>query len=1137
MDMRNILTGQEYESWLLKYKDIAVDYFHANDIAFKTIDMSASAYNALRLNNKHYMSDIVFESNSDIEEMDFMKKSAANEINLFRRNYLRKHRKALTEYVSKKLSASENATNTDNYSAEEQLSPTGRTIIKKLSSVIDFSDNNMTSADDMSSNEREENARNLIVKKTSDMARFETSSEIENEDNAETVFSEAESDETSVIIDEKQIEDSQHSEVAEKISSDVPHTDEAEELGISQLTPASIKELLNNESAKEKIVRLLMTQPIKIENLNLSVRSFNCLKRAHVDYLHQILDYYPDDLFRIRNLGAKSVSELSSVIENKIIEFFSNKNIGPSEFGEVNLQKDEEWSIPELSDECKKSLQKIKNMLCNESIKNEIVRLFITKNIPIEKLNLSVRSFNCLNRSGVLYFHQIIDLYPDGFYKIRNLGAKSIEELITVVENTVAAYYGVDQAELYSDNFIREKVLSCFDDIGFKGLSYKEIKSTFPDEIEDSRIKKSIGKLIAEKKFEYVDFRCYKVYPSVTEVLEKSYLADDDKKIIKDRLNGITLEAIAQNMDLTRERVRQRFNKNINKLRVHLKSDYNVSLFDEDYYAHLYSVYEGSKELWHDFINIPAITIEYLVNTYSKGKNKIESALADAEIDLNLKFKIQDYLNRNKILLNGVLVEKNRAEIEDFVISKICNDELTYDEFADKFNSYLVENGIKYDEKIYYTEEIHKTRGNRLSASMKCLWKQGEKMRYYDIAAHDYTELLETLNLESFQNVEISTLKFIEDYPDVMKKYDIRDQYELHNLLKKIIDTNDYHDMVFNRQPMIQFGEFDRDKAIYDIFEIVAPVSPEELAEYVHMEYGYDTMTVMWNYLKFLKKYYHNGIYSIDFKKIPDSRAEIFKENLPEDFYYVAEIKKLYAEIFADADIEEINPRSLKTIGFNVYSKYALQNHTSLHEYFKYLLTKDDIYNIADYRNTYGQIMMYYQTVLELKKDFEIFAFEKDQMITFKRLSKIGISKQNLIDYCDYVYDFVEDETYFTIESLNNAGFTAEIYDLGFDNYFYANILAMSEKFAYAQIFGKIVLYKGNSKSEISKKMFILELLSNYDYVDIDEFKDDCADLFGMNITDRYEITNAVNGTEFYYDSIMERIYRNKEVYYSEFED
>ena len=40
-------------------------------------------------------------------------------------------------------------------------------------------------------------------------------------------------------------------------------------------------------------------------------------------------------------------------------------------------------------------------------------------------------------------------------------------------------------------------------------------------------------------------------------------------------------------------------------------------------------------------------------------------------------------------------------------------------------------------------------------------------------------------------------------------------------------------------------------------------------------------------------------------------------------------------------------------------------------------MEKDDIYNIADYRNTYGQITMYRQTVLALKKDFEIFSFEK----------------------------------------------------------------------------------------------------------------------------------------------------------------
>jgi hypothetical protein len=90
---------------------------------------------------------------------------------------------------------------------------------------------------------------------------------------------------------------------------------------------------------------------------------------------------------------------------------------------------------------------------------------------------------------------------------------------------------------------------------------------------------------------------------------------------------------------------------------------------------------------------------------------------------------------------------------------------------------------------------VRRTRGNRLADSTLCLWKQGEKLRYYDIVGQDYTELFETINLSQFSNIEISTLKFFEDFPELMEKYDIRDQYELHNLLKKIIDVKDYNDI------------------------------------------------------------------------------------------------------------------------------------------------------------------------------------------------------------------------------------------------------------------------------------------------------------------------------------------------------
>ena len=74
---------------------------------------------------------------------------------------------------------------------------------------------------------------------------------------------------------------------------------------------------------------------------------------------------------------------------------------------------------------------------------------------------------------------------------------------------------------------------------------------------------------------------------------------------------------------------------------------------------------------------------------------------------------------------------------------------------------------------------------------MDIFWKIGRKFRYYDIEAHDYTELLETLDLNQYHNVKLSTLKFIREYPELMQQYDIRDEYELHNLHENRTNCSD----------------------------------------------------------------------------------------------------------------------------------------------------------------------------------------------------------------------------------------------------------------------------------------------------------------------------------------------------------
>ena len=54
--------------------------------------------------------------------------------------------------------------------------------------------------------------------------------------------------------------------------------------------------------------------------------------------------------------------------------------------------------------------------------------------MTIEELDLSVRAFNCLKRAGVNTVGDLINKSPDEMMKVRNLGKKSLEEVISKLE-------------------------------------------------------------------------------------------------------------------------------------------------------------------------------------------------------------------------------------------------------------------------------------------------------------------------------------------------------------------------------------------------------------------------------------------------------------------------------------------------------------------------------------------------------------------------------------------------------------------------------------------------------------------------------------------------------------------------------
>nr|MDQ2663895.1 DNA-directed RNA polymerase subunit alpha [Candidatus Eremiobacteraeota bacterium] len=56
---------------------------------------------------------------------------------------------------------------------------------------------------------------------------------------------------------------------------------------------------------------------VPVETLNLSVRSFNCLKRAGISKVSELLDMSEDEIIKMRNFGKKSLDEIKQVLEER----------------------------------------------------------------------------------------------------------------------------------------------------------------------------------------------------------------------------------------------------------------------------------------------------------------------------------------------------------------------------------------------------------------------------------------------------------------------------------------------------------------------------------------------------------------------------------------------------------------------------------------------------------------------------------------------------------------------------------------------------------------------------------------------------------------------------------------------------
>ena len=79
---------------------------------------------------------------------------------------------------------------------------------------------------------------------------------------------------------------------------------------------ASVDDILTEKDTKSKDKVLEMT----IEELDLSVRSFNCLKRAGINTVNDLIEKSEEEMMKVRNLGKKSFDEVKEKLASLGLE-------------------------------------------------------------------------------------------------------------------------------------------------------------------------------------------------------------------------------------------------------------------------------------------------------------------------------------------------------------------------------------------------------------------------------------------------------------------------------------------------------------------------------------------------------------------------------------------------------------------------------------------------------------------------------------------------------------------------------------------------------------------------------------------------------------------------------------------------
>lgn len=880
-------------------------------------------------------------------------------------------------------------------------------------------------------------------------------------------------------------------------------------------------------------------------------------KRNNIFSLKEILNF---DFDKFINNSRMSIKKTEYILEKLKSVTYIKKSANFYKYDFVNLE------------DTKKT---IVNFIFNNVIdKNKL--FFVNKNFLIkedcflEEINLPSNLINLLHKNNINTVKELVFLSYDDFIKIKQSGKSKNKIIFNALKNALFLY-DIDYYDLNDYNYVfdllsqfnknillfNKKILTLIilkkidkqhwnsqilehinellnDD--FEWISYLEMAILNLLSITENKIKvvllekiiqennylfeKALNNLILKNKLALINDHYFIKNLTIEEYI-KTIDDDNTREIVFNRIDNWSLEEIGIKFKLSRERVRQK---------IIFLQDLNLW---EDYFKSYFEKYDWNKEALRKIFNLSSYSYNYLKQKYKKGTEHIFNFFYEEDISKDIRKRAFEYNHEYGIYSDGKFILKKRKNILEHLLKVFCSKkEYMLDEFKQKYFEFLNNHKIINDSDFVFNERYFES---AIANSYNVIWKYKKRFRYYDISAINIDELLHDINFFSFNNLEIATDIFFKNYSDILiDKWDIRDEYELHNILKKrMADDPVYNDKVtFLRMPNISIGKANRQEQVKKLLFTFSPILITDFAKKYQELYGVKTQNVISNYLEFIKEYIDGNFLDIPYQTLNDEEIQLFKKNLCKPYYTYDEITSEFTSIFPLKNTNYINAYNLKKLGFNLASKIIYKNEfSSVSSLFKSLFNKLEFFEKKDFINVanYGSFINICE---ELKSNFEIIQYKKNQYMNYSTFyEKYKISKSLIEDFIYKCIEFSQRE-YFTIHSLIKNGFYHELFKFQFDEYFYISLLKTNKRFKFINLVSEKCVFK-RSTNPYSFVDFIESLIDKKSKIYLNDFLKMLEEVYGLLI-EKYKVIVAFREMNAFYCSTTERIYFDYDEYCNE---